>query len=486
MAKNDNGKPEKPGDPTERLITSDADKAKAAKWFARGRELGDKRQFDYAIEYYINGLEFWPDAVEEGCKPLHGCAVARRQTGGKKPGFGDTMKRSLTDKNAKQALLNSFWLFGRDPDKLGFVEGIVRNGTRVGAVQAAKWAGAILFKALETNAKTTPKQLQTLAQLLESLGDCAAEQEDSTLAVSVYQMGVDTLNVWYRRNPNDRAAETKVRNLSTKLTILKGKYQQNGSFRESMADREHQAEIHDKDRSVQSEDRMGELVAKAEKAYRQNPDDERALRELIELLCRPEDDAGEKRAIGILVDKYRQSDDYSHKRMADEIRMKQLVRRVRVAAKSGDQKAHTEHQVASLRFDLAVYKDRVQRYPTDNKFKFEYAVRLFRAGRFDDAIPHFQAARTNPRNRTACSMYLGRCFFRKDYHSQAIKTLQDEIATYEFSDDELAKSMLYWLGRAQEASGEIEAARDTYGRILQADYNFKDVRAKLDALAPPG
>ncbi|MHC4698732.1 MAG: tetratricopeptide repeat protein [Planctomycetota bacterium] len=472
MGKNNNSDSNDSGGSNERLTTNDTDKAKA--------------EFDYAIEYYVNGLEFWPDAVEDGCKPLHGCAVARRQTGGKKPGFGDTMKRSMNDKDAKQALVNSFWLFGRDPDNLSFMQGIVKNGTRLGAAEAARWAAGILFRALESTAKSTPKQLQTLAELLETLGDRAAEYNDSPFAVSVYQMGVDALNVWYRRNPKDRTAETKVRDLSTKLTIHKGRYQQSESFRDSMTDREEQAELHDKARSVQSEDRMAELVAKAAAVYEENPDDQRALRDLVELLCRPEKDEGEKQAIAILVDRYKATDDYRHKQLADDIRMKQLARRVRLAAKAGDQKALQECQIASLRYDLAAYKDRVKRYPTDNRIKFEYAARLFHASRFDDAIPFFQTARSDPKNRTACAMFLGRCFFRKAYHSQAIKTLQDELATYEFADDDLAKSMLYWLGRAEEASGDVAAARETYGKILQMDYNYKDVRAKLDALPPPG
>ena len=101
-------------DSTASLVTTPEDQSKAKKWFARARELGDKRQFDYAIEYYVNGLEFWPDAVEEACKPLHGCAVARKQTGGKKPGLKDTMRRSQSDKDAKKAFLNTAWLFGRE------------------------------------------------------------------------------------------------------------------------------------------------------------------------------------------------------------------------------------------------------------------------------------------------------------------------------------------------------------------------------------
>jgi tetratricopeptide (TPR) repeat protein len=231
---------------------------------------------------------------------------------------------------------------------------------------------------------------------------------------------------------------------------------------------------------------MADLIAKAQRAHAENPADERALRELVDLLCRPEKEEGENRAIGILMEQFERAGEYRCKRMADDIRMKQLVRRARLAAKAGDDEALKEAQVASLRLDLSVFKERVQRYPTDNRIKFEYAVRLFRAGRFDDAIPLFQTARTDPKNRTACALYLGRCFFRKEYYSQAVTTLQAGLASHEFSDDELAKSMLYWLGRSEEAAGQHAAARETYGKILEMDYNYKDVRAKIDALPREG
>ena len=97
--------------------------------------------------------------------------------------------------------------------------------------------------------------------------------------------------------------------------------------------------------------------------------------------------------------------------------------------------------------------------------------------------PMFQAVRSDAKNRAACGMYLGRCFFRKGYFSQSIAALQEAIAVHDFQDDELAKTMRYWLGRAQEGAGEPEAARKTYGDLLTLDYNYKDVRARLDALS---
>jgi tetratricopeptide (TPR) repeat protein len=163
--------------------------------------------------------------------------------------------------------------------------------------------------------------------------------------------------------------------------------------------------------------------------------------------------------------------------------MKQLARAVRELQKSGDAEAVKKARIEQLRFELSVFKDRVDRYPTDNRAKFELGVRRFQAGQFDDAIPLFQVARVDPKNRTASEAYLGRCFFRKGYHTQAINALKEAIKGHEFTDDELAKTMQYWLGRSQEAGGEAEDARTTYGNILRLDYNYLDVRARLDALS---
>jgi len=463
-------------------VTSSEDKAKARKWFVRARELGDKRQFEYAIEYYVNGLEFWPDAVEDACKPLHGCAVARRQTGGKKPGLKDTMRRSVTDKDAKKALMNAAWLFGHDPDNLQYIEGFARNASKLGATASAKWAAGVCLKGLETNPKASSKQFQGLVELLEEIGDHAAADGNGALGTEVFQMAVDTLSLWQRRLPRDRQPEERMKNLSTKLTILKGKYKDSGSFRDSIVDREEQEELHDRHRSVQADERVDELIVKAEEEYRTNPNDGRALNTLIELLTRREHEPSEAKAIGILVEEFKRTGEYGRKQLADDIRMKQLNRAVRLVGKSGDAEAVKEHQLAALRFEMGVFKERLERYPTDNRVKFEYAVRLFRAGRFDDAIPLFQTARVDPKNKTACALYLGRCFYRKAYHSQAISTLAAEVERYEVKDDDLAKSMLYWLGRSHEDAQDVAAARNTYGRILQLDYNFKDVRERLDRI----
>lgn len=482
MANENNGAAALDSDADARLVTSPEDKVKAEKWFQRARELGEKRQFDYAIEYYVNGLEFWPDAVDEALKPLHGCAVARKQTGGKKAGFKDTMKRSLNDKDTKKALSNALWLFGRDPDNLSYLEAITRNAARHRAEDAGKWSAGAYQKALESTAKVSAKQLQVLTQMLEDMGDRAAERGESDFGVEAYSMGVESLNLWRRRFPRDEKAENLVKNLSTKLTILKGKYKDGDSYRDSIVDSEEQTDRHDEQRSVQSDDRLEQLIAKAEAEFGADRDNKTKLKSFMDLLCRRERDEDETRAIGILVGEYKRTDEYRHKQAADDIRMKQLGRQARQIVKSGDREKAKAHRIAQLRFELGVYRERVDRYPTDLRARFEYGVRNFDAGRFDEAIPLLQASRSDPKNKAACSMYVGRCFFRKGYHGQAVSALRAALEEHKFNDDDFAKETQYWLARAYQGDRDISSARDAYGKILQLDYNFRDVRARMDAL----
>jgi tetratricopeptide (TPR) repeat protein len=300
--------------------------------------------------------------------------------------------------------------------------------------------------------------------------------------VEAYRMGVDTLNAWRRRVPRDDTLEVAVKNLSSKLTILKGKYEKGESFRDSIVDTEEQKDLHDEQRSVQSDQRVDELIAKAEARFKAEPDIPEALKAFVDLLCRRERDEEETRAIEILLSEYQRTENYRWKHLADDIRMKQLGRKERTLRAAGDQKAVKEHRVARLRFELAVFEERHHRYPTDNRVRYEYGVRNFLAGRFDDAIPLFQTARNDPKNRAACGLYLGRCFFRKGYHDQAMAALEQAMGERDIRDDELGKGMLYWLGRAQEASGQVDSARKTYGKVLQMDYNYSDVRARLENL----
>lgn len=467
-------------DANARHTTDETQKAKARKWFARAKELADKRNYDYAIKCFVDGLALWPEAVEDAHVPLRGTATVRHQTGGKKPGMMDGVKYSMTHKDPLKAMLNAEWLLAHDPTNVGYMEGVFKNANRGRFDDTLIWIGPILHEAAEAEKKPSHKRFALIKEVYEELGDRCQARGEPKLGIEAYEHGLEALIIQKRIEPQNASLSNVIRDLSTKLTILKGNYSDGESFKESLVNGEHQKNLHARDERVQSQERFEELRKNAETEWRDNPDVPSKLIGLINLLCRPEDPKYELEAINILDTEYAKGGDYRFKQRADNIRMKQLNRAERQARESGDAEVLRKTKIKRLRFEIPVFAERADRYPTDLRIKFEYGMRLFNAQKFDDAIPMFQAARADPKSKNRCSLYIGRAFFLKNLYSQAIHILREGEEQCEIPDDDVAKEITYWLARALEVSGEKDAAQKTYGKLLQLDYNYRDVRVRIE------
>jgi tetratricopeptide (TPR) repeat protein len=481
MAKeNHNEAPEQPQDANARHATDPAQKAKARKWFARAKQLADTHNYDYAIKCFIDGLALWPDAVEEAHVPLHGTATARFHGGGKKPGMMDSVKYSMTQKDPLKAMLNAEWLLAHDPTNVNYLEGMFKNANKARCDDTLMWIGPIFRQAAEAEKKPHPKRFALLKEVYEALGDRCQTRGEPKVALEAYERALEALTVQKLVDPKNDALLNDIRDLSTKLTILKGNYVEGESFKDSLVDGEHQKGLHDRERMVHSQEQFEELRKAAEADWQSNPDVPSKLITLVDLLCRPENPRYEAEAIQLLEDEFAQRDDYRFKQRADDIRMKQLHRAERQAREAGDAEALRQAKIKALSFEIPIFAERVERYPTDLRFRYEYGVRLFHAQKFDEAIPMFQTARADPKSRTRCVLYIGRAFFLKKLYSQAITILREGETLCEIPDEETAKEITYWLARALEAAGESEAAQKAYGKLLQLDYNYRDVRVRIE------
>lgn len=454
------------------------EKAKALNCFARGKDLADKKNFEYAIEMYLSGLEYWPDAVEEGHKPCRAAALFR---GGKKVGFTDKMKYSTTGKDAKKAMLNAERLLAMEPSNAAHMEAMFKNAAKAGCDATVMWVGELLADAISRQDKPNPAQYQSIREVYEALGERSAGTNPA-MAVAALQRAVGALERMRALKPTDMAIGLELRDVSGKLTILKGKYGSADTFKDSVHDAEAQRDLHDQERGYSSDERMDDLIEKARAEYEADPRSTGAINKLVEVLCRREEEENENKAIGVLVKAFKETGEYRYKARAEDIRIKQYNRKLRgIAADDPSRKAV---ELERLRFELGVFKDRMKVYPTDMRLRYEYGRRLYEARRFDDAIPILQEARSDPKTRHHCSLFIGLCFYRKNYFSPAINTFREAINNYEMPDDDLGKQLHYWLGRSYEGNGDIADALKTYGQIIEWDYNYRagEVRQRIDEL----
>ena len=469
---------------------SEADKRAAREWFKKAAAMRDQRNYDYAIEAYTTGLGYWPEAVEEGHKPLWSCAIQRQQTGGKKPGMLDGMKRPISGKDPKQGLLNAAHLMAMDPVNGTYLDGYLKNAVKAGYIETVEFIAPKVLDSLRKDKKPDTARFTAFKQALVEAAAMADQIKDVRTAFFLEQ-AVNACELQIGRAPTDMKLRDEQRSLAGRLTIAKGNYGEADSFRGSLKDAEKQTVLHDTERVKQSEQTLTNLVDTARREYAANPTVPSKLYTLVDVLLKSESAPEEDEAIKLLTKSYIDSSNYSFKAKADDVRLRQLRRQSRQlkeqAETSGSEDDMQQYRLAvheELDFKLAVAKERTEKYPTDLRVKYTLGDIYFQMGEYDEAIPVLQAAQAEPRNRVRAQMLIGRAFHEKGQYGPAVEELKEALEAYELSGDDTQKRILDWLGQAYEKGGRIPEAKDAYGKLVRMDYNYAggDVRKRLEAL----
>jgi len=448
---------------------------KAKVFFEGAGKSAETDNFDYAIDMYLEGLRCAPDALREGHIPLCELALRRQGKGGKKPTMLERVKR-LGGKTALEQMLNAEYLFAKAPDHLPYAEAMLKAAVRGGYKKTAGWIANFVFQA--NNAAEKPS-LQTYLLLK----DCYA-------AIGEFERALAACQCASRVKPDDEELADEFQRLSAELTVARGKYDQEGDFRQSIKDRESQERLQAQESVVKTEDYRRSAVEEARKAMAQDPGLSRNIFDLAEALSDLRNDKAENEAIRLLEDTYKTKRDFSFKQRAGELKIKQLKRKLREAKTAletnvGDAQAELEVEELSAQLsdtELEHYRLCVENYPTDLRAKYEYGIRLVGDKRYDEAIPLFQDAQRDPRHKISAMDKIGLCFFMKGWFADAIDVFTRAIESYEIKDDSVAKELRYNLARTYQEQGDTEKALEIYRRIAQLDFAYKDVRQQVDKL----
>lgn len=475
----------------QRHETSETDKAKARKWFKHAETVAATKNYDYAVELYVNGLALWPDAVDEGLRKLRVVATARKLAGGKPAGFLEASKKSTGGKDYLKSLANGLFLFGKDPGNLGHMEAILTSAAKAKLDRVIQWIAPVICESISGEKKQAEKRYHELSQSMEVGADLAMAANDYQVAVDILQAGLRVAQIWSQHYPDSSESQKAYSRASSKQTIVKGRFGSGETFMDSVKDSAKQADIRDRDSSVQSVDRMAEMIAKARREWDANRELPAKLINLVDLILKREEDEAENEAIALLEEEYAAHSNYAMKLKADDIRMRQMKRHIkRIATKHKAEpdnedvkKLYAKYLMKQRRVELDIYRERLENYPTDMRVRFELATRYFKAQQFDDAIPLFQQSQADGRHRNESKLYIGRAFLEKGLPAQAVDILRAAIEQLEMKTDETAKELNYWLARSFEADGQVAEARKTYGQLIQLDYNFRDARQRLEALS---
>jgi tetratricopeptide (TPR) repeat protein len=147
------------------------------------------------------------------------------------------------------------------------------------------------------------------------------------------------------------------------------------------------------------------------------------------------------------------------------------------AGPSGNEEADFARMLA--RFKQEVARD----VPSDDATShYDLGAAYKEMGLYDEAVGQFQAAlRAHPTHLAAYEM-VGQCFLEKGEPEAAMRALQRAVDMNLGKVEDELLGIYYYLGKANEAVGNREAAVEFYERVFSLDINFEDVTDRLREL----
>jgi uncharacterized protein HemY len=214
------------------------------------------------------------------------------------------------------------------------------------------------------------------------------------------------------------------------------------------------------------------------------------LSKYVDALLKTERPEEENKAIEVLEDAYQRTKQFRWRQRVGLIKFGQLKRMDRSMREEIQKnpnnpelkQRYVEFVKERAETELGELTQWVEAYPTDTRFRFEMAQRLFALGRHDEAIPVFQHVRNDPKFRVEATSFLGRSFLENKFVEEAVETLKASIDEYQLKGDEKSKEMYYWYARALEEQPDIPAALKAYSQVAQWDFNYRDVQSRIKRL----
>ena len=456
------------------VITPEA-REMATGCFERGQQATVRGNFDYAMHLYLDGMRYNPTDVE-GHKGLRECALKRRSVG-KGGGLGALLGQakgawSQMLGRQKDAMLERVEALGRDPQNVTLLMQIMQTARRLDYVDVAIWYGEI---AAEETLKTRKPQ----KQVFTTLADMYESQRR-------FQDAVNALTTAIKIDPADRMLDKRARDLSASASIEDGKLESVSDFHDMVRDR-RQAAASATQQVVRTREQLDAQYKELKAEYDADPKNLFKLQALAECQWRRGDVDD---ALGLLSKALESTKEYRFKFRMDDIRMAEHRRRIREL----DEQLETESGRADLKakrqeivnqrdtFELAVFTERQQQYPTDMGIRYELGVRQHRKGLHDEALVSFQQATRDPKRHILALNALGKCFLAKGLPQEAQNQFETAIQQYEITGDPLAKELRYNLAMVFEAQNKLPQAIEWYSGIVQQDYQYRDAAKRLEIL----
>ena len=147
-----------------------------------------------------------------------------------------------------------------------------------------------------------------------------------------------------------------------------------------------------------------------------------------------------------------------------------------------NQQLAAQMRARANQIELETYAAKAERDPHNTRLKYEFALRLKRAGKAKEAIPLFQAARSDPQRKQQVLVELGECFQKIEQYKLALGSYEQAVAACEEADSEIRRLALYRAGVLATGMREFDRAERHLTELAGLDFSYRDVADRLDKI----
>ena len=451
--------------------------AKADPWFRHADNAKDSLQNAYALKLFASGLSFDNtrlDLVES----ILSCAILHRDQGGKSAPSSE--KKEIEGMGPYGKFASAYYAWLRDLGNIKVALEFMRQALAFDSMAWANHHANTIFK-MHLSGKTSKKGWVELMRLCGEANNWDLAQQAGAKAREL--------------DPSDGDLDTEMKNLAASRAMTEGGYTEaagnEGGFRKMIKDADKQKELQEEETLAGGAESAAAPLERARQAYEADPADTNAVAKLLQLLRRVGDSDALNEAKRVALAAFKTTSEYRFRMFAGDLEIKVAEQRLEDRRKAALEDADNQELALQLEeadrslqeLKLGEYSERVEKYPTDRKRKYDLGTVLFRLGRTEEAMAQFQAAKDEPRLHADAAHNLGLCFHAEGWFVEAVAEFDEALSRVESSEREKILDMKYdlMLGLIEGAKAEkdlemAQRAKSICSEIARTNIAYRDIR----------
>lgn len=433
-----------------------------SKHILKAKQSLDKRQYDYVLQVMEECLDLDPANLEVH-RLLMDASRKKAKEGVKTSIFGSMSMPSLT-KDPHKLLVAQAKRLGKNPEPKVIADIAAAAQGMAATVKPMIEVAIYYYEEFVASGLFNDKALWSLAHIYRDKGEL--------------DKAIKLLRDLERAQPNHPDASRTIKNWEAARSMTQRTAAVQGDYRSQLANDSGAKKAEVMNRNVRTAEDAKEVLVFVEQDLAQNPGDKQLWVKKGDLHVKfgPLADATAAYVKAQALDPH----DFTIVMKLGDITMAEAKAVVDQLTAAGQDA--TAAKAERLQLEIAEYRKRVERQPTDMNHRYSLGVRLIQAGDIDGAAVEFQKSVADPKVRQKSFKYLGFCFGKKNLLDLAVQQYTSYLSLVLDDQADEAKEVRYLRARVLEDQNKRDEATKDYERIVAIDLNYKDAAARLSKL----